>query len=192
MLYGLYRSHLNLHVACLVRNTSKAQQAQLAYPDAEIIEGSLDDTDLVKQEAQASDIVLSKFRMRDLRDLQLMCNMNFTTNQTNTDLAATCHTASASAIATGLNARRTRASTPAYWIQMSGATVYAAEEIATGRYGYESNRSYDDLKDLEQILLLIRSNPKRIVENTVLSQDPSCIKTALIIGPLIYGTGTGL
>jgi nucleoside-diphosphate-sugar epimerase len=41
-------------------------------------------------------------------------------------------------------------------------------------------------------LAAIRNNPKRIVENLVISQAPSSIKTALIVGPLIYGVGRGL
>lgn len=41
------------------------------------------------------------------------------------------------------------------------------------------------------MLSAIRNNPKRVVENTVLSQSPSAVKTGLIIGPLIYGPGRG-
>lgn len=41
------------------------------------------------------------------------------------------------------------------------------------------------------MLSAIQSNPKRVVENLVLSQESSSIKTAIIVGPLIYGAGRG-
>jgi len=47
------------------------------------------------------------------------------------------------------------------------------------------------VKDRDRILSLILGNTKCVVENTVLSQSPSSVKTALIVGPLIYGAGRG-
>lgn len=106
------------------------------------------------------------------------------------DLASTSHAGAASAISSGLKKRQSRAQPPAYWIQISGATVYAADEIASGRFGQASEASYDDVKDQDRIIALIKNNPKRAVKHIVLSQ-PMSVKTALLIGPLIYGTGRG-
>ena len=50
---------------------------------------------------------------------------------------------------------------------------------------------HDDLKDTGKIISIIRSNPARTVDNLVLDQDSSKVKTALLVGPLIYGTGEG-
>lgn len=69
--------------------------------------------------------------------------------------------------------------------------MYAANEIGSGRFGYATDDTYDDLKDQKKIVSAIENNPKRIVENLVISQDPSSVKTALIVGPLIYGAGRG-
>lgn len=99
--------------------------------------------------------------------------------------------ASAKAIAEGLQNRAKRTQSPGYWIQISGATCFAAEEIASGKFGYATDNIYDDVKDQGSILSTLRNNPKRIVENTVLSQSSSLVKTALVIGPLIYGPGKG-
>lgn len=44
---------------------------------------------------------------------------------------------------------------------------------------------------IAEILSTITSNPQRTVDNLIISQNPSEIKTALVIGPLIYGTGRG-
>ncbi|KAH6633190.1 hypothetical protein C7974DRAFT_392328 [Boeremia exigua] len=166
ILHTLARAgHSGLHITSLVRDAGKAQQVQFAYPDFKTILGDLDDTELIREQSKASDIVL-----------------NF---------AATGHAASAKAIAEGLQARHNETKKPAYWIQISGATVYAADEIGSGRFGKATEDVYDDLKDQEKILSVIRNNPKRVVENIIVSQTPSSVKTALIVGPLIYGVGRG-
>lgn len=152
-------------ITSLVRDANKAQQVQLAYPDVKTILGDLDDTDLIKKQSQAADVVL-----------------NF---------AATAHAASAKAIAEGLQARQKETKKPGYWIQISGATIYAADEIGSGRFGNATDETYDDIKDQKKVLSAIQNNPKRIVENLVLSQEPSSVKTAIIVGPLIYGVGRG-
>jgi hypothetical protein len=107
------------------------------------------------------------------------------------DFAATGHAASAKAISEGLQARYNDTKIPGYWIQISGATIYAADEIASGLFGKATGDIYDDLKDQNSILAAIQKNPKRVVENLVISQAPSSVKTALIVGPLIYGAGRG-
>ncbi|XPS81320.1 hypothetical protein M3J07_013284 [Ascochyta lentis] len=166
VLHTLARAgHSGLHITSLVRDSSKAEQVKLAYPDVETILGDLDNTNLIKEQSKAADVVL-----------------NF---------AATGHAESAKAIAEGLQARQNETRRPSYWIQISGATVYPVDEIVSGRYGYATDDIYDDLKDQERILSIIQKNPKRVVENLVLSQTPSSVKTALIVGPLIYGVGRG-
>ena len=60
VLYRLQRSSLaKSHLACLVRDVSKARKLSGAYPDIEIVQGSLDDSKLVEQEARKADVVLS-------------------------------------------------------------------------------------------------------------------------------------
>jgi len=80
---------------------------------------------------------------------------------------------------------------PGYWIQISGSSLFSTPEIKEARYGAAGGKFYDDLKDAEEIRAIIKSTPTRIVDNLVISQSPSSIKTALIVGPLIYGTGRG-
>ncbi|KIX04973.1 uncharacterized protein Z518_05845 [Rhinocladiella mackenziei CBS 650.93] len=77
-----------------------------------------------------------------------------------------------------------------YWIQISGATVVAAAEIKAGRFGEASDKSYDDLRDEKEVGSLISANPARVVDNLA-SQEPTTVRTALVVGPLIYGEGSG-
>ena len=68
--------------------------------------------------------------------------------------------------------------------------MFAAAEIAEGIYGKPSKEVYDDLKDTIKIIDIIRNNPKRIVENILISQ-PAQVRTAFLVIPLIYGKGRG-
>ena len=60
VLYRLQQSSVvKSQLTCLVRDASKAKQLSATYPDVEIIQGGLDDSDLVEQEAKKADVVLS-------------------------------------------------------------------------------------------------------------------------------------
>jgi hypothetical protein len=150
-------------VFCLIRGTENANLVSKAYPDIHVVEGDLDNASLIEQEARNSDIVVN--------------------------LAATNHISSATCISKGLT--DPERDMPAHWIQMSGATLLAGKEITEGRFGFESNDTYDDVKDREKVISIIKDSPKRAVDNLVIAQDDEKVKTALIVGPLIYGTGKG-
>lgn len=107
------------------------------------------------------------------------------------DLASTSHVPSATALAAGLQARHKQTQQPTYWIQISGATCYAASEISRSHFGHATSVRYDDIKDCTSILSVLKDNPKRVVDQAVLSQSASAVRTALIIGPLIYGVAQG-
>lgn len=105
------------------------------------------------------------------------------------DLASTNHAPSAKAILKGLSDKSRKH--PGYWIQMSGATMVAAAEIKESRYGEASDKSYDDIRDVEKVRSLITANPARSVDNLVIAQDKDVVRTALIGGPCIHGKGNG-
>ena len=69
--------------------------------------------------------------------------------------------------------------------------MVAAAEIKAGRYGEPSNLSYDDIRDDTKVRSLIKENPARAVDNLVITQDASTVRTALIAGPCFYGEGDG-
>jgi hypothetical protein len=48
----------NLSLSCLVRDASKAKAVQDVFPDIGIVQGSLDDLDLIQSQAEAADVVL--------------------------------------------------------------------------------------------------------------------------------------
>ncbi len=79
-----------------------------------------------------------------------------------------------------------------HWVQISGATLFAGDEIVKKRFGHSSDKIYDDVEDVSEIISTISNSATRKVENLVMSQDPSKVKTALLVAPLIYGTGRGL
>lgn len=127
------------------------------------MQGDLDDSSLIEREAGNADVVLH--------------------------LASTKHEVSSRAIAAGLaKAQREK---PGCWIQISGASMFSTPEIKANTYGQVSEKRYDDVADLKEVVEVIRSSPARVVDNLVLDQDSAKVRTALIPGPLIYGTGRG-
>ena len=74
---------------------------------------------------------------------------------------------------------------------MSGASLFSGDEIKNGRYGKAGGKVYDNVEDIAEIRSVIKGSPSRGVDNLVLSQSPSVIRTALIAGPIIFGTGRG-
>ena len=58
-----HAGHSDLHITSLVRDASKAQQVQSAYPEVKTILGDLDDIDLIKEQSKAADVVLSTFSL---------------------------------------------------------------------------------------------------------------------------------
>ncbi|KAI1617294.1 hypothetical protein EDD36DRAFT_462147 [Exophiala viscosa] len=151
-------------ISCLVRDKDKAQTVKDKYPDhVQTVIGDLGDGELMENESLQADIVLH--------------------------LASTNHLSSCQAIFKGLSKKP--AGSISYWIQMSGASLFVIPQIKEGRYGEASDEVYHDLGDTEKILAIIRKNPSRSVDNLIVSQDSSKIRTALVLGPLIYGQGAG-
>ncbi|KAL8924751.1 MAG: hypothetical protein Q9208_003840 [Pyrenodesmia sp. 3 TL-2023] len=87
VLYRLQQSSLSdSHISCLLRDPEKAQKLSESYPNVEIIQGNLDDSDLLEREASKADVVLN--------------------------LAASDHVGAASAIAKGIQGRQDPGNVP--------------------------------------------------------------------------------
>ncbi|KAF2144334.1 uncharacterized protein K452DRAFT_296527 [Aplosporella prunicola CBS 121167] len=164
-LHAIYNSHPEYNIAALVRDVGKAAQITKAYPNVRTILGDLGDSSLISDEVSKADIVLN--------------------------LAATSHLGSAQAIQQGLTAGSRKS--PGYWLQMSGATLLSCEEIANKRFGEPSDKVFNDFNGIEDIRQWIKKHPSRAVDNAVLNASAKTpgIKTALVVGPVIYGPGRG-
>lgn len=110
------------------------------------------------------------------------------------DLAATGHLKSVQAIHEAL-ANKPKGEKSPYWIQIGGASLLAAPELADKSRvpGTGSDLTHDDLEGIEEIRSLIRQYPDRVVDNYMLSvaQSTPHVKTAVVPPPIIYGEGRG-
>lgn len=80
--------------------------------------------------------------------------------------------------------------TSAYWIQVSGASVLSISDIASGRYGEGTDKTFSDLDGADEVRQIIHQNSaKRVVDEFMLSVTGT--KTALVFPPIIYGQGRG-
>jgi nucleoside-diphosphate-sugar epimerase len=168
VLHLLLKSHPEFQVRVLVRDRSKGAAITKAFSQVETVHGSLDDTDVIVKEAQEADIVLH--------------------------LAATGHLESVQTIYTTLSKKPKGPRSP-YYIQISGASVLAAGELAdkTRVFGSGSDVMYNDLTGVDSIKTFIKQYPSRAVDNYILSvnEQNSPVKTALVIPPIIYGQARG-
>ncbi|KAH8895669.1 NAD(P)-binding protein [Thozetella sp. PMI_491] len=167
VLHLLATQHPEYKLSLLVRDAAKGREISSSYKDVEILHGDLDDADILTQAVSKVDVVLH--------------------------LAATGHLASVQTIHKALAAAENKS--PAYWIQISGASALAAGELADPSRvpGSGSDVVYDDLDGIEAIRSVIRKHPARAVDNYVLDTVSSTpqVKAALVFPPIIYGTGRG-
>jgi len=168
VLHSITAALPDISVRFLVRDNAKEKTVKATFPRVQTVEGSLDDKETIIQEARDADIVL-----------------NF---------ADAKHIGSVEAIHEGLKGRSTD-SEPAHWIQMSAATALAAAEIAdkSRTPGSPSDVRFDDLDGIADIRATIKSHPFRAVDNYILNvvADTERARTALLLGPVIYGQGQG-
>ncbi|WXC60485.1 hypothetical protein SNK03_006361 [Fusarium graminearum] len=168
VLHLLLKSHPEYHVRTLIRDESKGAAIADAFSQVEIVHGSLDDTDIIAREAHGADIVLH--------------------------LAATGHLESVQTIYEALSNKPKGSKSP-YYIQISGASLLAAGELAdkVRVFGSGSDVIYNDLTGVDSIKSFIKQYLNRAVDNYILSvnERDSPVKTALVIPPIIYGQARG-
>ncbi|RSL82263.1 hypothetical protein CEP51_005271 [Fusarium floridanum] len=165
VLRELVRGHPEYAITALVRDANSAASISKDYPKIRTVIGDLDDGNLVEQEASQASVVLH--------------------------VASNKHINSVQAIHRGLQKRQS----PSYWVQISGASGLAVEELASPSFkpGEPSDEVWDDLDGVSSIRDLLKAHKSRAVDNYILDvtkQSPS-VKTALILPPIIYGKGQG-
>lgn len=84
---------------------------------------------------------------------------------------------------------------PSFLVQVDGATNIAADELANKLYNYgdPSDAIFDDLGGVADILSVVRRNPGNDLDKYMfeVAGDTPSVKTALVVGPIIYGEGRG-
>ncbi|KAM0193333.1 hypothetical protein ACHAPI_007645, partial [Fusarium lateritium] len=168
VLHLLLKSHPEYQVRALVRDATKGAAITKEYNQVEIVNGGLDDTDTIAQEAKDADVVVH--------------------------LAATGHLKSVQTIYEAL-ASKPKGSKSPYYIQISGASALAAGEIADKSWVFGSGNDviHNDLTGIDSIKSYIKQYPNRAVDNYIfsVSEQQSSVKTALVVPPIIYGQGRG-
>ncbi|PLB53801.1 NAD dependent epimerase/dehydratase family protein [Aspergillus steynii IBT 23096] len=166
ILHALKSAFPQFEYAALLRNAVKGGQVSSAYPDVRVVQGDLDATSVIEEEARRADIVVHA--------------------------ASTSHVKSVEAIYRGLTAPGRDKN--GVWLQISGATVLSVTDIEKKAFGEPSDKVYSDLDGAEELRAHIRRySAKRIVDNFVLDlpASPTRPKTALVFPPIIYGRGRG-
>ncbi|KAK4150313.1 hypothetical protein C8A00DRAFT_18128 [Chaetomidium leptoderma] len=166
-IYAILEAHPEYEVSCLVRDKAKGALVAEAHPSIRIVHGELDDGNLLEEEAANTDIVCS--------------------------FAHATHEASVQALAKGL-ARRTRPG-PGFLIHTMGTGTMIYDDVVNGRYGQGTDKIFNDVEGLIEVLSVPDFARARGAETTVRNvgaQLPERVKTAVVCTGSAYGLGRGI
>ncbi|KAJ5403869.1 hypothetical protein N7509_003740 [Penicillium cosmopolitanum] len=148
----------------LVRSQESGQKIQKVYPGIRVIQGDLDNSELLTAESARADIIIHTADAAD-------------------------HLPAARAIAKGPYPDR-----PVYWLHTSGAGLLSFHDTENKIYGERSEIIYDDLRDIQQILSFPDHAFHKLVDKAVLEAgtvSPTTLRTAVIAPTTVYGKGRG-
>ncbi|KAK8095936.1 nucleoside-diphosphate-sugar epimerase [Apiospora kogelbergensis] len=163
----LSQAHPEFEFSLLIRTQEKADKVKAQYPDADIVLGDLDDSELLREQAAKADIVLHTADASD-------------------------HEAAARAIAAGL-AEGHSGSRPGFWLHTGGTGILTYRDSEAGRLGEHDDKEFaDDDAGVAELTSLPDGAFHRNVDKVVLEAGASnAIRTAIVCPPTIYGTGRG-
>uniref|UniRef100_A0A060T6G6 ARAD1B15664p n=1 Tax=Blastobotrys adeninivorans TaxID=409370 RepID=A0A060T6G6_BLAAD len=158
------KAHSDWQWSCLVRSEEKGKKVAALSPQISLCYGTIDDINLIEEEASNADIVFHSAASDD-------------------------HAASAEAIVRGLK-RRNRDG-PAFYIHTSGAFILAHQTLSFGQFGERLDKVFDDWDGIKELVTMPYSAPHRNVDKIVLSAGSERIKTAIVAPTVVYGVGRG-
>nr|A0A411KUU5.1 RecName: Full=Oxidase ucsJ; AltName: Full=UCS1025A pyrrolizidinone biosynthesis cluster protein J [Acremonium sp.]QBC88154.1 UcsJ [Acremonium sp.] len=166
-IYALLSASPEYEVSCLVRSGAKATELVARHPSVRIVDGTLDDLELLEEAAANADIV---------------CNFAHAT-----------HEPSVSALAKGL-ARRQRPG-HGYLIHTMGSGTMIYDDVIQRRFGEHSDKVFNDVEGLPEVLAVPDFAKARGAENAVRDvgvKNPDRVRTAVVCTGSAYGPGRGL
>ncbi|EFQ28970.1 nucleoside-diphosphate-sugar epimerase [Colletotrichum graminicola] len=146
----------------------KGKLIVIAFCKVQIVQGELNDGETIAREVSDADVVVHLAAAGNLKSVE------------------TIHKALSSEAA----------AKPVHWIQLSGASVLAAAELADKTHcpGEASDIVFNDgPAGIEELRSFIQKHPSRVVDNYIIKVGESepRINTALVFPPTIYGRGLG-
>ncbi|KAK1145740.1 hypothetical protein N8T08_003978 [Aspergillus melleus] len=165
--FNVSQAHPDWQYAVLTRSKEKGAQVSSKYPNARIVIGDLDSSDIIAEETKNADIVLH---------------------------CADCdHVASAEAIAKG--AAQHTPERPLWLIHTSGTGILTVEDFRTNTWGLYRTKEHDDWDGVDELINdLPDDSLHRNVDKIIIDagkKNPDSVKIAIICPPTIYGPGRG-
>ncbi|KAH7073967.1 hypothetical protein BKA63DRAFT_567132 [Paraphoma chrysanthemicola] len=165
-LFALHSKHPEYEYAALVRTDQKAKPVKEAFPNVRIVLGSLDDFDILEEEAAKADVIIHTADASD-------------------------NEGAAKAIAKGLASGHSKEN-PGFWLHTGGAGILCWETMRDDeKLGEWWGREYNDWTAVEDLTGLPDDAFHRNVDKFVLSSGSDSVKTAILCPPTIYGRGRG-
>lgn len=168
VLEALHSKHPDYEYTLMVRSEERAKPVRERYPDAKILIGSNDSSDVVEKAAAEADVIVHTAESADDEP-------------------------SAKAIIKGIKSGHS-ADHPARYIHLSGTAILQWYDVTNKRYGEPPapEQEYHDIEHIERIINLPDEAPHRVIDKLVqAANDIPGVKTAMLCPPVIYGTGRG-
>ncbi|KAI0203497.1 NAD(P)-binding protein [Astrocystis sublimbata] len=166
-MFAIVTAHPEFNVSCLIRDKDQEAAVAQKHPNVRLVWGDLDDGELLEAEASQADIV---------------CNF-----------ADTAHEPSVRALLRGLGRRD--ASQTGYLIHTTIAGILIYDDVVSGRYGQSSDKIYNDLDGLPDVIALPDFSGTRRAEVAVRSASieyGAHVNTAIVCLSTAYGLGRGV
>ncbi|KAL4964616.1 uncharacterized protein BDV14DRAFT_200671 [Aspergillus stella-maris] len=161
VIHELSTTHPEYEIAALVRNPEKAKNVTAAYPQVRVVNGDLDNADVIEEEARKSDIVIHA--------------------------ASNKHLPSVEAIARGLKGRRNAYYIQVTGASVLGGPEI--DNDSYGEPSDDIHNDLDGIQAVREKITAYPN--RRVVDNFILNLKGSGPKTAIIFPPIIFGKGRG-
>ncbi|KAF4975598.1 hypothetical protein F66182_17547, partial [Fusarium sp. NRRL 66182] len=166
-LYAIHKKHPEFSFSVLVRDASKNDAIKAAFPSVRIVNGALDDFELLKKEAADADIVTRP----------MLPTMSSPRKQSPRD-----------------SPKATPPPNTGYWLHTGGTGILTFRDSDRKVFGEYDDKIYDDWDGVDELTHLPDHAFHRNVDQIVLeagTKNGDRVKTALLCPPTIYGPGRG-
>lgn len=167
-LYELTQSFPNYEYSALIRTQEKADQVTKLFPNVRPVIGSLEDSNILEQEAAQADVVLHTADASD-------------------------HEGAAKAISKGLLSGHTAAH-PGFWLHTGGTGILTYFDTRDNRLGETSEKQFNDWAGVAELTNLPDEAFHRNIDKIVLetgTHPSQAVRSAIVCPPTIYGRGRG-
>ncbi|KAI6769810.1 hypothetical protein HG530_004439 [Fusarium avenaceum] len=167
----IHDTHPDYDYTLYVRNEDRAKVIAEKYPNAKLVYGDLESTDVIEKAASEADVVVHALNTAEPAD------------------SGSAARAVVRGLATGNSSEN-----PGYYIHLSGAGILTWYDLKHKRYCEAPlpEQKCNDIHDIDRILNLPDEAIHKDIDNIVQNLDSDAVRSLIVAPPVIYGIRKGL